>query len=107
MHNPLGVCYYVTLGKDLNMKILNKRLMIILVAALSLLLIPFVSMKFTGEVNWTALDFVTMGIMLVSTGIGIELALSFVRVTWVRAAAVAGVLFAFVMVWGTLVHMGG
>ena len=85
----------------------NTRLMIILAAALSLLLVPFVTMKFTGEVNWTALDFITMGIMLLCTGIGIEVALRIVKVTWMRAAAVAGVLFAFVMVWGTLVHMGG
>ena len=85
----------------------NTRLIIVLAAALSLLLIPYVAMKFTGEVNWTALDFIAMGIMLLFTGIGIEVALRIVKVTWMRAAAVAGVLFAFVMVWGTLVHMGG
>ena len=92
---------------DLKMKILNTRLIVILVAALSLLLIPYIAMKFTGEVNWTALDFVTMGIMLLCTGIGIEAALRIVKATWMRVAAVAGVLFAFVMVWGTLVHLGG
>ncbi len=81
--------------------------MIILAVALSLLLIPYVAMKFTGEVNWTALDFVTMGIMLLCTGIGVEVALRIVKVKWMRFAAVAGVLFAFVMVWGALVHMGG
>ncbi len=85
----------------------NTRLIIILSAALSLLLIPFVAMKFTGDVNWTAIDFITMGLMLLCTGIGIEVALRIVKVTRMRAAAVVGVLFAFVMVWGTLVHMGG
>lgn len=89
------------------MKILTKRSIVILVAALSLLLVPYIAMKFTGEVNWTALDFVTMGIMLLCTGIGIEVALRIVKVTWMRVAAVVGVLFAFVMVWGALVHMGG
>ena len=84
-----------------------KRLIIILVAAESLLLIPFVAMKFSGEVNWTATDFMTMGVMLLCTGIGIEVALRFFQVTWAKAAAVAAVLFAFVMVWGALVHMGG
>jgi len=85
----------------------NTRPIIILVAALGLLLIPYIAMKFTGEVFWTALDFITMGIMLLFTGIGIEVALRVAKVTWMRVAAVAAVLFAFVMVWGTLVHMGG
>lgn len=89
------------------MKTKNTRLIVILVGALSLLLVPYFAMKFTDEVNWTALDFVTMGVMLLFTGIGIEVALMIVKVTWMRVAAVAGVLFAFVMVWGTLVHMGG
>ena len=89
------------------MKFQNIRLIVILAAALSLLLIPYVAMKFTGEVNWTALDFITMGIMLLCTGIGVEIALRVVKATWMRVAGVAGVLFAFVMVWGALVHMGG
>lgn len=85
----------------------NTRLFIILAAAESLLLVPFIAMRFTNEVNWTALDFVVMGTMLLLTGLGIEAALRLVNVTWLKAAAVAGVLLAFVMVWGTLVHMGG
>jgi len=101
-------CVHVVGGKGIGiMKAQNTRLILILAAALSLLLIPFVAMKFTGEVNWTALDFVTMGIMLLCTGIGIEVALRMVKITWARVAAVVGVLFAFVMVWGALVHMGG
>ena len=72
-----------------------------------LLLIPYVAMRFTDEVNWTALDFITMGFMLLMTGLGIEVALRIVRATWMRLAAVAAILLGFVMVWGTLVHFGG
>lgn len=64
-------------------------------------------MKFTNEVDWTPLDFTVMSAMLLVTGLGIEVALRVVRKTWMRAAAVAVVLFGFLMVWGTLVHMGG
>ena len=85
----------------------NKRLIGILVGAELLLLIPYLAMKFTSEVNWTAIDFITMGVMLLITGLAIEAALRLVRVTWMKAAAVLAILFGFVMVWGALVHMGG
>jgi hypothetical protein len=73
----------------------------------ALLLIPYFAMRFTDEVNWTALDFTVMGVMLLVTGLGIELALRIFRTAWTRVAAVLAVLFGFVMVWGALVHMGG
>jgi hypothetical protein len=85
----------------------NMRLIIILAAALSLLLIPYIAMRFTTEVNWTALDFAVIGFLLLCTGSAIEVGLRLFDNTWMRVAAVAGVLFGFVMVWGTLVHMGG
>ena len=85
----------------------NLRLILILLAVPALLLIPFVAMRFTNDVVWTPLDFIVMGVMLLVTGLGIEIALRIVRVTWMKAAAVAAVLFCFVMVWGALVHMGG
>ena len=85
----------------------NIRLICILLAVPALLLVPFVAMRFTDEVNWTPLDFITMGFMLLMTGLAIEVALRTVRITWMRVAAVAGILFGFVMVWGTLVHLGG
>lgn len=89
------------------MQLVNKRLVIIISAALSLLLIPFIAMKFTNEVVWTPIDFATMGFLLLCTAIGIELALRITKGTLIKVAAVAAVLFAFVMIWGTLVHMGG
>ena len=85
----------------------NIRLICILLAVPALLLIPYFAMKFGNEVNWTALDFITMGVMLLVTGLAIEVALRIVKVTWMRAAAVLAILFGFVMVWGALVHMGG
>ena len=85
----------------------NIRIICILLAVPVLLLIPFFAMRFTNEVNWTALDFITMGFMLLMTGLAIEVALRIVRTKWMRVAAVVVVLFGFLMVWGTLVHLGG
>jgi len=89
------------------MKTKNARLICILLAVPALLLIPFIAMRFTNEVDWTALDFITMGFMLLMTGLAIEVALRILKTKWVRVAAVAVVLFGFLMVWGTLVHLGG
>ena len=89
------------------MNIQNIRLICILVAVPALLLIPYTAMKFTNEVNWTALDFIVMGVMLLVTGLAIEVALRIVKLTWMKVAAVAVILFGFVMVWGALVRMGG
>ena len=96
-----------SLRSDTHMNMKNKRLICILAAVPALLLIPYIAMRFTNEVNWTTLDFVTMGFMLLMTGLAIEVALRIVRTTWVRTAAVLVILFGFVMVWGTLVHLGG
>ena len=85
----------------------NKRLIVILICAASLLLIPLIAMRFTAEVDWTPIDFAVMGVMLLVTGLAIEVALRTVRVTWAKVAAVAAIVFGFVMVWGTLVHLGG
>ena len=85
----------------------NFRIICILLAVPVLLLIPFFAMKFTNEVNWSPLDFITMGFMLLMTGLAVEVALRIVRTKWMRVAAVVVVLFGFLMVWGTLVHLGG
>ena len=85
----------------------NQRLICILLTVPALLLIPFVAMKFTSEVNWTPFDFAVMGFLLLMTGIAIEVALRILKTKWMRIAAVVVVLFGFLMVWGTLVHLGG
>lgn len=50
------------------MKTLSKRHQIILLSTGLLLLIPLIAMQFTNEVNWSLMDFVVMGILLLSVG---------------------------------------
>jgi hypothetical protein len=43
-------------------------------AAALLLALPFVAMRFTAEVTWTAFDFAFLGALLAGVGLGLELA---------------------------------
>ncbi|QLQ12563.1 MAG: hypothetical protein HZY74_03640 [Brevundimonas sp.] len=64
-----------------------------------ILLLPWVAMQFTHEVQWTAFDFIVAGIMLSSLVGAFELV---VRLTgnWAyRAAVVVAAFAAFLMVW--------
>ena len=77
----------------------NKRFAGILIGVCFLLLIPYVAMKFTGEVNWTAIDFIAAGVLLFGTGLACELVLRFVKETWQRLAICAAILVVFALVW--------
>ncbi|MCH2486163.1 MAG: hypothetical protein MK010_00250 [Erythrobacter sp.] len=65
-------------------------------AALALLLLPAIAMRFTDEVDWTASDFVFAGVLLAALGIGLEIAVrvgrSGVHTLGLAIAAVAGFL---------------
>jgi len=80
----------------------NKRLIIILISAAVLLLIPFIAMQFTDEVNWTRSDFLVMGMLLFGTGLMCELVLR--KVTNIKNRIALCILFvlAFLLVWAEL-----
>lgn len=72
-----------------------------LVTAL-ILMIPLVAMQFTDEVKWNAPDFVVMGALIFSTGMGfILITRSSPNVTYNIAAALTFAT-AFLMVWANL-----
>ncbi len=80
----------------------NKRLIIILTAIVILLLIPFVTMQFTDEVNWTIADFVIMGILLTGTGLLCEIIMRKVKTLKSRIILCGVILFVFFLVWAEL-----
>ena len=53
----------------------NKRLKAILAIGTLLLLIPFIGMQFSNEIDWKLNDFIIAGVLLYGTGLIIELIL--------------------------------
>ena len=70
--------------------------------AAALLALPAVAMRFTGEVNWGAEDFIAAALLLGGLGLGIELVLRLPgRLAW-RLGAVAALVLAFMLTWANL-----
>lgn len=80
----------------------NKRLMLILGGATLLLIIPFIAMQFTQEVQWTAKDFAVMGVLLYGTGILCEIILQRIKSVKYRALICAIIILAFLLLWAEL-----
>ena len=80
----------------------NKRLLGIVLTVAFLLLIPLIAMQFTTEVDWGLLDFVIMGILLLSTGLLAELVIRKVKNTESRLVIIGIVLLAFFLIWAEL-----
>ena len=80
----------------------NKRLAFILLSIPLLLLIPFIAMQFTSEVDWSPFDFLVMGILLLGTGLAFELVLRKVKKTEHRIALSLAVLVIFFLIWAEL-----
>jgi peptidoglycan/LPS O-acetylase OafA/YrhL len=79
-----------------------KRLTIILSAAAILLLVPFIAMQFSDEVDWSAFDFIIMGILLFGTGLLCELVLRKVHGTWSRVILCLTIIGVFLLIWAEL-----
>ena len=67
-----------------------------------LLSLPFVAMRFTTEVNWSAADFVVMGIMLAAVCGAIELVVRLSGNVAYRLGVAAAVVGAFLVTWANL-----
>lgn len=77
----------------------HRRLIVILLTVPFLLLIPFIAMQFTSDVNWSLSDFIIMGMLLLLTGATIELVLRKVKKMEHRIALCAAILITFFLIW--------
>lgn len=80
----------------------NKRLYIILLSIPLLLLIPFIAMQFTNEVNWSVSDFAIMGSMLLITGLICDWIFKRVKSLKYRLMICSVMLILFLLLWAEL-----
>lgn len=80
----------------------NKRYLFILLCIAFLLLIPLIAMQFTNEVNWTTVDFIIAGVLLLGTGIIFNLVIRKIKNTKFQIAISAAVLIILILVWAEL-----
>ena len=80
----------------------NKRLVRILISAPLLLLIPFIGMQFTTDINWSFSDFLVMGLLLAVLGFLLEIILRKVVKKNKRIALIALLLIMFLLIWAEL-----
>ena len=78
------------------------RLLTILVGATVILFVPLVAMLFTKEVKWTYIDFLVAGILLVGTGLVLELILRKVKEAKYKLLASFVLLIMIVLIWAEL-----
>ena len=84
------------------MSLQNKRVIFILIAVHSLLLIPLIAMQFNTGVDWKILDFLIMSVLLSGTGLLCELVLRKVKSIKGRIIFCSIVLLVFLLVWAEL-----
>lgn len=67
-----------------------------------ILFIPLIAMQFTNEVNWSAGDFVIMGILVFTTGFSYVLLIRSSSNIIYRAAVALAVVSTFLLIWANL-----
>ncbi|MGB7842196.1 MAG: hypothetical protein WBL21_05355 [Salinimicrobium sp.] len=80
----------------------NKILGLIFFVATGLLLLPLIAMQFTDEVNWSAFDFLVMGILLFGTGLTLEFVMKKVKSSKIKYLIYGIILLAFFLIWAEL-----
>lgn len=65
-----------------------------------ILAIPLIGMQITADVNWTASDFIIMGVVIFVTGLLISI--SSRKLGKYRIAAISGIILMFLWLWAEL-----
>lgn len=80
----------------------SRSLTTVTAVTLTILMIPFVAMQFTREVNWSVADFIVMGALIFGTGVSYVL-LNRLAPNWVyRISVVVALASTFLMIWANM-----
>lgn len=80
----------------------QKNILRIVSVTLALLLIPFIAMQFTAEMDWDVFDFIVMGSLLFGIGLTWECIRSRLQTRKQKVLASAALLILFLYVWAEL-----
>lgn len=80
----------------------NKRFFLISITIVVILLIPLIAMQFTDEVNWSLLDFVAAGIILICMGLLVELVSWKISNRILRITLILVILIILLLIWTEL-----
>jgi hypothetical protein len=75
----------------------KKNIIHVALITIGILLIPFIAMQFTTEVNWSLNDFVTMGILIFITGLTLNLVMR--KMGKYRIAVAIMIVVLFIWLW--------
>lgn len=81
---------------------LNKQQKTVLVVIVLILLVPFIAMQFTSEVQWTLLDFAVALVLLLSVGFSCEWILRKGQSNRQRLLFFLLLVFVFGLIWAEL-----
>jgi hypothetical protein len=81
---------------------MKNNLVISITITLGVLLIPFVAMQFTSEVNWDRPDFVIMGILIFTTSLVLNLAMKKIQHNPKRLLVGVVIVALFIYIWAEL-----
>jgi hypothetical protein len=81
---------------------MTRKITLLPIAMLSLLLIPLAAMQFSDQVNWSAGDFVVMGLLLLLLGFGLRYILRRAGSAQTKIALIALSILAFLLIWAEL-----
>ena len=80
----------------------NKRIKIIITVVAIILLIPLIAMQFTNEVDWTPIDFVVAGVLLLGTGLIFDLVIRKIKNTKNQITISVALLILLLLIWAEL-----